>query len=588
MRGFVVALDCHPETGNTMLDLQLAQWEKSFSPGCLTRTVNPGCRVYLFTRDAATPVQFNQKIYETSEGIRLWIGPRVDITDEVLLLSPLSADFDKFFSGISGLPFALDTAIVFNYCSPRHSLLVRTDPLNSTFIYYTRTARYLLLSNSSLTLAQLIGAPVNWVAASEFLASGCIYGNYSLYEGIRSLKPAHLYEFTQTTSRESEYWTLSALLFNTLSASEACQRIVEELDKDFASLNASGRNFVLDLTAGYDSRTNVGFAIRNLKNFQTTVSGAPGDEDVVLSSHIARHFGFKHVVTPFLSSEDSRQLDYIARAAWLTDLEYDVIQYSQIYNAQTQFDTLNQPSIHGSAGGDIARNIILRREFCDPSPEGRLVLEPLIEQRFRNLIPSALGLSHLPIADWFSHMCGRIAEHDHPELPAFARLDILYLRMRMQFWQGRIGSSTNRFRSSFSPWTNRRVMETMLITKWKEKRRQMLSRLFLAALHPDLARLPVARGEAAGPTAWSTLVALPARMRYFAGRVGWRLGWNQPRIEGKSSVFDHFGPKWEAVLGNLLRPEAAKNLKASRLLDHPLVLGRLVTLAHLEDSLKLP
>jgi len=587
MRGFIVVLDCHPETGNTVVDLQFAKWEKGFSPGCLTRTDRPGCRVYLFTRDSTTPVRFNQKMYKTSEGIRLWIGPRVDLTDEALLLSTHSVGFDKFFSGISGLPSTLDTTILFSYCAPQHSLLVKTDPLNSTFVYYTRTARYLLLSNSSLTLAQLIGAPVNWVAASEFLASGSIYGNYSLYEGIRSLKPAHLYEFTQTTSREAEYWTLSALPFNTLPARDACERIVEELDKDFASLDTNARTFVLDLTAGYDSRTNVGFAIRNLKNFQTTVSGVPGDEDVVLSSNIARHFGFKHVVTPFLSSEDPRQLDYIARAASLTDLEYDVIQYSQIYNAQTQFDTLNQPSIHGSAGGDIARNIILRREFCDPSPEGCLLVEPLIEQRFRNLIPPALGLSHLPIANWSSHMRGRIAEHDHPELPAFARLDILYLRMRMQFWQGRIGSSTNRFRSSFSPWTNRRVMETMLITKWKGKRHQMLSRLFLAALHPDLARLPMARGEAAGPTVSSTLVALPARLRYYAGRVAWRLGWNPPRI-GKSSVFDHFGPKWEAVLGNLLRPEAAKSLKANGLLNHPLVLGRLVTLAHLEDSLKLP
>lgn len=588
MRGFVVVLDCHPETVNSVLDSRLAQWEKSFPPGSVTRTDKPGCRIYLFTRDPATPAQFNQKIFETAEGIRLWIGPRVDMTDEALLVSQWSADFDKFFSGISGLPSVLDTAIVFNYCSPRNSLLVKTDPLNSTFIYYTRTARYLLLSNSSLTLAHITGATVNWVAASEFLASGSIYGNYSLYEGIRTLKPAHLYEFTPTTSRESEYWTLSALPFNTLSACEACQRIVEELDKDFASLNASGRNFVLDLTAGYDSRTNVGFAIRNLKNFQTTVSGAPADEDVALSSQIARHFGFQHVVTPFFSSEDARQLDYIARAAGLTDLEYDVIQYSQIYNAQTQFDTLNQPSIHGSAGGDIARNIILRREFCDPSPDGRLVVEPLIEQRFHNLIPSSLGLPDLPIADWFSHMRGRIGEHDHPELPAFARLDIIYLRMRMQFWQGRIGSSTNRFRSSFSPWTNRRVMETMLITKWKEKRHQMLSRLFLATLHPDLARLPLARGEAAGPTAWSTLEALPARMRYYAGRVAWRFGWKRPHIEGKNSVFDQFGLKWEAVLGNILRPEAAKNLRASGLLNHPQVLGRLVTLAHLEESLKLP
>lgn len=588
MRGFVVVFDCNPEAGPPSFDVQLSRWEQSFSPGCLTRSDAPGLRIYRFTRDASTPAEFNQKIYATPQGMRLWTGPRVDLTSEALLQAELPADFEKFFAGIGGLSAVLDTAVLFDYCSSRHSLLVKTDPLNSTFIYYSRTPRYLLFSNSSLALAHLTGAGVNWVAASEFLASGSIYGNYSLYEGVRSLKPAHLYEFTQSSSRDAEYWNLSALPFNTLSAREACRIIVEELDKDFSSLNSSGKTFVLDLTAGYDSRTNVGFAIRNLKNFQTTVSGSPGDEDVVLSSKIARHFGFKHVVTPVLSSEDPKQLEYVRRAALLTDLEYDAIQYSQIYNAQTQFDTLNQPSIHGSAGGDIARNIILRSDFCDPSPEGRLVVEPLIEQRFTNLIPAALGLARLPIADWLAHMRERIAEHDRPELPAFARLDIIYLRMRMQFWQGRIGSSTNRFRSSFSPWTNRRVMETMLTTKWKEKRHQMLSRLLIAALHPELARLPLARGEAPGPTVWSTLRGLPARMRYYRGRVAARLGFQPPHVIGSASVFDQFRPRWEAVLPNLLRPEAAKSLEARGLLKHPQVLGRLVTLAHLEENLKIP
>ena len=107
-------------------------------------------------------------------------------------------------------------------------------------------------------------------------------------------------------------------------------------------------------------------------------------------------------------------------------------------------------------------------------------------------------------------MRARIAMHDVSHLPAYVRLDIIYLRMRMQFWQGRIGSSTNRFRASFSPWTNRRVLEAMLTTNWKERDHQMLSRLFLRALHPDLSRVGVARGEPAGPTSGTlSLVCLP-------------------------------------------------------------------------------
>ena len=114
------------------------------------------------------------------------------------------------------------------------------------------------------------------MAASEFLASGLIYANSSLYEGIRSLKAATLYAFTNSSPpKEREYWRLDALPFNTLTAMEACDRVVEELDRDFDSLNATGKTFILDLTGGYDPRTNLGFALRRLKNFETTVRAFP-------------------------------------------------------------------------------------------------------------------------------------------------------------------------------------------------------------------------------------------------------------------------------------------------------------------------
>lgn len=47
----------------------------------------------------------------------------------------------------------------------------------------------------------------------------------------------------------------------------------------------------------------------------------------------------------------------------------------------------------------------------------------------------------------------------------------------------------------------------MLTTRWRERQRQMLSRLFLRALHPDLTRFVVARGEPGGPDLWSAAVA---------------------------------------------------------------------------------
>jgi hypothetical protein len=364
---------------------------------------------------------------------------------------------------------------------------------------------------------------------------------------------------------------------------------VRDLDQDFAALGATGKTFVLDLTGGYDSRTNLGFALRNLKTFETTVLGEPGDEDVTISSELAKHFGLKHtVISPVDDDDDATRARRLADSVLMTDLEYDLIEYSRIYKVQTRFDTLRQPSIHGSGGGDIARNIILRPEFCDPNPEGKVILESLIGSRFKCLIPTSWSRPDSPIADWTNHMRGRIAEYDAPDLPAFARLDILYLRMRMQFWQSRIASSTNRFRTSFSPWTNRSVLESMLTTRWRERQRQMLSRLFLRALHPDLTKFVVARGEPGGPDLRSALVALPARLRYYAGRVAVRMGRPAAKSYVDPARYRQFAPRWEEVLVNILRPEAASSIAASPLAAHPQILGRLVTLAHVNDALRSP
>lgn len=530
MRGFVVLFDTQPALPPMVDDpvaRQLAQWKRRFSPVGLRSLDHAKCQFHLFTANKAIPAEFNQVSIQTPAELLLWVGPRVDMTDATLLKAPTSHDLKDLAATARTSPAALDTAVCISYRAATHSLIIKTDLLNATYVYWTRSGRWLLLSNSSLTLAQLTRADVDWVAASEFLASGSIYGNHSLYTNIRILKPATVYSFTDHgSSAELAYWRPEMLPFNTLPVREACGRVVEELDKDFRTLNATGKTFILDLTGGYDSRTNLGFALRNLQKFETTVTGRPDDEDVVLSSRLARRLGIKHtVIQP--TQNDSTQAQRLADSVLLTDLEYDIVEYSRIYNIQTQFDTLYQPSIHGSAGGDIARNIILRREFYDTTPEGKMVVEPLIAQRFRNLIPPALSRPDLPIADWTAHMRGRIAEYDVPDLPAFARLDIIYLRMRMQFWQARISSSTNRFRSSFSPWTNRIVLETMLTTRWRERRHQILSRLFLRALHPELSRVPIARGEPSGPGAWNALAALPSRLRYYAGRVLWRLGWSR-------------------------------------------------------------
>jgi hypothetical protein len=592
MRGFLVFFNSDPEKApdrNDHIERRIAEWEMAFRSDCLHRFQQSNCKIWLFTLDSKVPADFNQRVTRTPNELLLWTGPRVDMTPGSLLTTPKSHDLRKLSTAAVAAPGALDTAVCIHYNANENSLIVKTDILNTTFIYWAQFGHGVLLSNSSLVLARILGTRINLIGASEFLASGSIYANQSLFEGIHTFKPATVYAFRNcTTPVMREYWRIDTLPFNTLSVKEACRRVIDELDKDFDALNATGKTFILDLTGGYDSRTNVGFALRHLKNFQTTVSGKPNDEDVLLSSRLAQLLGIKHTVIQHPAYDDPRTSGRSAECARLTDLEYDIIEYSRIYNTQIQFDSINQPSIHGSGGGDIARNIILRREFYDKTPDGQLVVEPLIAQRFRNLIPANMGRPGLPIANWVAHMRDRIAIHDVTHLPAFVRLDIIYLRMRMQFWQGRIGSSTNRFRSSFSPWTNRRVLESMLMTHWRDRDHQMLSRLFLRTLHPALSKVGIARGEPAGPRCYDTVKGMPARLRYFAGRLAARMSVAKP-AKANPDVFRHLTRDWEEIAVGLLKPESLSALTAvDGPATQPQVLGRLITLAQIKNYLEAP
>ncbi len=583
MRGFVVLFDTEPQAARPADDPllhRLQQWTEASPPGQLLRDQLPGCSIYRYSSDAVVPAGFNQHLAAAPGSLTLWTGPRVDLTPQQLLAAPANHRLPEQVQAAREASRQLDSAICVSYRADTHSLQVRTDGLASTAIYWLRSGRWLLLSNASLMLARLARCEVDAVAASEFLASGSIYGNRGLYAGVRSLPPASVMAFGAGKAEPvgAEYWPLHELPFGSLSLQQARDQIIAELDQDFAALDATGRHFIADLTGGYDSRTNLGFALRKLKRFETTVSGTPQDEDVVLSSQLAGQLGLKHTVIAPPADDDGALAARLDAATLATDLEYDIVEYARIYHAQTRFDQLRQPSIHGSIG-DIARNYLLRPEFCSGGPEGGLVVEPLIAQRFRSLIPAAMGRPGLPIAQWEQHMRERIALHDRPELPVYARLDILYLRMRMQFWQGRIASSTNRYRASFSPFVNRRVVESMLCPGWRERDHQMLSRVLLKALHPGLGRVVVSRGAPAGPGLLDVMAGLPTRMRYYASRVAVRLG-RVPATPVAASATQLLWPGWEQTLAPVLRDEAIAGLtQAGGLASQPQVFGRLMSLS---------
>jgi hypothetical protein len=76
-------------------------------------------------------------------------------------------------------------------------------------------------------------------------------------------------------------------------------------------------------------------------------------------------------------------------------------------------------------------------------------------------------------------------------------MDNIYLRLRMQRWQGRIGSSTSQIWTALSPFGCREPLMAMLSAPPSQRIRSGMARDLISTLAPDLARIPLEQGSPA-------------------------------------------------------------------------------------------
>lgn len=495
---------------------RLGAWEKSLHEGMVHKVESGPLAVWAYARNGL-PCESNQRIVSSPGSLRMYMGPRVDLIPPASLplvpqgtAAEAARDARLFTRGLETLALIALRA--------DGSMLVKTDLLNSLYIYILETPDAIWLSSSSLLLAHLSGAGIDPVPAAEFLATGSIYGNRSLYAGISTLEPSRMHVWSADGKRSAaEYWRIGDLPFGSLTLDKALGAMVEAIDEDFRRLKGLGK-YVFDLTGGYDSRCNLGAALRNKLDFRTTVSGSDADEDVRVAASLAKHYGLKHKRVDS-GQRGAGEIGQGASAALqYTDGEYDILEYTKIMDIHAREFAPGEISVHGSTA-DVMRNYFLHPTFYKGSPEGDVDFAGLIAKRFPPLMDMRKAMRPAHAFEWDEHMQARIAQYDLPGKPAYVRLDNIYLRVRMQFWQGRIASATNRIHGSFTPWTNIDALSAILSARWEEKRAHMMSRALLGRLHPGLIDFPIAGGNVAGPGAGAAVAALPRKAIDFAGRV---------------------------------------------------------------------
>jgi asparagine synthase (glutamine-hydrolysing) len=408
------------------------------------------------------------------------------------------------------------------------ALILITDLVGSCHCYERDCGDFIAFSSSSLLLGGIAAVHLDPVGCQEFVNAGVIYENRTLYREVRKLPPASICRFSGKADGEHQrYWQASQLQPESLSGDTAAETLWNTMRT--AALRV-GRKFpqpICDLTGGYDSRALVAAFLSVGVPFSAAVSGPEDSADVRVSRRLAEMVALRHVHT---FGADQLSLPDIKDAIALTDGEYNLVEYAGILRIHRQLSQEFDISINGSFG-ELARGYWWELLFPCTGCRKKLDSNRLARARFAARHFDATLFSPAVALDLAAHFSGVIERTNSglAQYPNTFQMDHLYLMMRMQCWQGRIASSTNRLWACLSPFMFRSVLEVMLQTETKARQRSLLIRKMLARFYPAFANAPLEHGYPAAPLNWTNWYRFLPLAKYYGSLLLHKAGFHSRR-----------------------------------------------------------
>jgi hypothetical protein len=422
--------------------------------------------------------------------------------------------------GAEQLSKEVDGFFVLAVGDPRTREVVVVTDVNGSCHCFARSCNgAIALSGSSLLLAGLQDFRIDPVGCQEFLCTGTIYEDRTLYREVRKLEPATVFRFARGAQTSAQrYWHAANLVPESLDGPAAVNAVADAL---IGAARNIGRVFlrpVCDLTGGYDSRALVTAFLAAGVPFATTVSGPPESADVVVAGELAHVTQAPHL---YLPTQSPSGFNDVAEAIRVSDGEFDPLEYARILGVHRILSERFDVSINGSYGG-IARGLwwellLPRIGAYHPLDARKLATQRYVPSRFdASLFPPDVRL------DFATHFTA-VIERVNAGLSSFPntfQMDHANLSMRIQRWQGRIATSTNQVWPCLSPFGFRSVLEAVLQTRARLRLRSLLIRQLLAQYQPRLADVRLDhRGYPALPATWRNLYRFWPLPIYFAKRV---------------------------------------------------------------------
>lgn len=250
-----------------------------------------------------TPASFHHRVVVDSRS-GSWLmaaGTLVDTQDVApdrnlcSLLTDYLAQGSAVFARCDG-QFAL---VIYNAATNKTAVV--SDPFGYFSIFYGTRAGQMFLATSAFAVAEQIRAPANAPGLDCFLYTGKVFGELTLWQGVKRMPAATVLEYDGGLVRETRYWT------PTVDASLAKLSLDDAIECSAHTVgNLLTRNLTpegkvwSDLTGGFDTRFLTFFLDRMGLSFKSNFVGPADQDDVRIAQTIVNkfHWDYQHFKLP--------------------------------------------------------------------------------------------------------------------------------------------------------------------------------------------------------------------------------------------------------------------------------------------------
>ncbi len=175
------------------------------------------------------------------------------------------------------------------------NLAVITDPFGFFSVFCGERGDCMFVGTSALAVAQQVGAAPNELGVQCFLRTGKVFGEMTLWQGVKRLRPSTVLELSVQGTKESSYWMPSADRdWGKLSLADAVDAAAQVLPRLLKRNLAREGKLWSDLTGGFDTRFMDVLLERAGIPFRANFVGPDDHPDVRIAQAIVERTGWEH------------------------------------------------------------------------------------------------------------------------------------------------------------------------------------------------------------------------------------------------------------------------------------------------------